>query len=149
MPQRTINARELAKDIKLGADNAFLMQKYQISPRELKAVFKKMVEMGVIEQGTLLRRDAARKRSSLRTTVRKRGSRIDAREFAEDIQLGLDDHNLMLKYDLSAQQLEKVLRQLVDSGLFTEGELYDRSVAADTVTTDTIAEAQEMIDELD
>jgi hypothetical protein len=58
MPKRTINAKEILADIKMGLGNASLMEKYGLSEKVLQSVLKKLVDSGKLNQGELERRMA-------------------------------------------------------------------------------------------
>ena len=51
---------------------------------------------------------------------------IKARKIAADVRARVSDFELMSKYDLSLEQLEKVLRKLVDAGTIREDEMNER-----------------------
>lgn len=61
--------------------------------------------------------------------------KISARQIRGDIRLGLNDIELMNKYDLTSKQLEEILRQLVEVGVITHMELYERTRLSDTQIT--------------
>lgn len=51
--KKTISASLVVHDIQIGISNAELMQKYQLSERELKKVFDKLFAAGRISQQVL------------------------------------------------------------------------------------------------
>lgn len=53
MAKKTVNAREILKDIKAGMDNTALIRKYQLSEKGLHSVFKKLVDSGALKQEDL------------------------------------------------------------------------------------------------
>lgn len=61
--------------------------------------------------------------------------KISARQIRGDIQLGLNDVDLMNKYSLTSKQLEDVLRQLVQIGVITHMELFERTRLSETQIT--------------
>jgi uncharacterized protein len=52
--------------------------------------------------------------------------KISAKELVSDIKTEMSDQNLMSKYDLSPQGLQKLFQQLLDKGLINESELARR-----------------------
>ncbi len=61
--------------------------------------------------------------------------KISARQILGDVRLGLNDMELMNKYGLTSKQLEEILRQLVEVGVITHMELYERTRLSDTQIT--------------
>ncbi|MGO9569733.1 MAG: hypothetical protein ACLP5H_19550 [Desulfomonilaceae bacterium] len=74
---------------------------------------------------------------------------IKAKKVARDVHAGMGDSLLMKKYQLSAKQLESVLRKLVDADLISHFQLYERTSLSDTQITKAFVEAQRAIRELD
>jgi hypothetical protein len=52
-----VNAQETARDIRSGMDDAALMQKYQLSYKGLQSLFKKLIDVGLVQQVDLDRRN--------------------------------------------------------------------------------------------
>jgi hypothetical protein len=75
--------------------------------------------------------------------------KINAKELVKDIRAGLDDDDLMLKYDLTPQELERVFGKLVEADFITVVELHERAQLSDTQVTKAFVDAQRAIDELD
>ena len=67
---------------------------------------------------------------------------------ARDVHAGIGDTLLMKKYQLSAKQLESVLRKLVDADLISHLQLYERTSLSDTQITKAYVEAQRAVMEL-
>jgi hypothetical protein len=61
--------------------------------------------------------------------------KIHAKSVAADVHAGMGDTALMVKYDLSAKQLEQVLRRMVDAGLIDHMQLYERTRLSDSLIT--------------
>jgi hypothetical protein len=74
---------------------------------------------------------------------------INAKKVARDVQAGLGDTVLMRKYQLSAKQLESVLRKLVDADLISHLQLYERTSLSDTQITKAFVDTQRAVRELD
>lgn len=75
--------------------------------------------------------------------------KIKVREFVGDVRSGIDDSALMLKYDLSEHQLQKVFQKLLDADFITDVELWERSRLSESGITRAFLEAQKAVDELD
>ncbi|MEW6348398.1 MAG: hypothetical protein AB1646_05015 [Thermodesulfobacteriota bacterium] len=75
--------------------------------------------------------------------------KINAKDLVKDIRAGLDDDDLMLQYDLTPQELERVFGKLVEADFITVVELHERAKLSDTQVTKAFVEAQRAIDELD
>lgn len=73
---------------------------------------------------------------------------LKAKELVKDIRSGMDDNELMRKYDLSASQLESVFHKLIEADFITSLELWERCRLSDTQITKAFVEAQKAIDEL-
>lgn len=52
-----VNAQEAARDIRSGMDDFALMQKYQISAKGIQSLFNKLIEVGLVRQTDLDRRN--------------------------------------------------------------------------------------------
>jgi len=63
-------------------------------------------------------------------TVPKR--KIKAKSFVRDLREGMGDRQLMEKYVLSSNQLQRVFRKLIDGGVLDEMELYMRTSLSDS-----------------
>jgi uncharacterized protein len=53
MTRAKINAKEILNDIRLGLDDASLMEKYHLSANHLQNLFRKLVQAGVLQQSEL------------------------------------------------------------------------------------------------
>jgi hypothetical protein len=74
--------------------------------------------------------------------------KVKAKDLVKDMRSGMDDNQLMNKYELSEKQLEMVFQKLIDSNFITALELWERSRLSDTQITKAFVEAQKAIDEL-
>jgi hypothetical protein len=75
--------------------------------------------------------------------------KLKAAPFIRDLRDGVGDEQLMEKYSLSPNQLEKAFRKLVDAGAIAEMELFMRSSISDSTVTKAFIESQCAIAELD
>jgi hypothetical protein len=57
--------------------------------------------------------------------------KIKAKKFAADIRARMSDFELMSKYELSLEQIEKVLERLVKAGTIRDAEIKERSLFFD------------------
>ena len=80
---------------------------------------------------------------------RNRMRKLKAKSVVRDVQRGLGDTLLMAKHNLSRKQLEMVLRKLLDAGMITHMQLYERTSLSDTQVTRAFVEAEKAISELD
>ncbi|HMK35092.1 MAG TPA: hypothetical protein VK463_08500 [Desulfomonilaceae bacterium] len=71
--------------------------------------------------------------------------KIRGKEIAADVHVGMGDSLLMEKYDLSAKQLEGVLRKLVETDLITHMQLYERTSLSDSHITKAFVESEQAI----
>jgi len=53
--------------------------------------------------------------------------KIRAKKILQDVRAGLDDNQLIEKYEITARTLQYVFRKLVQAGLMTDLEYYERS----------------------
>jgi uncharacterized protein (DUF433 family) len=98
-PERRIKAEEILADIRSGMTDSQLMEKYNLSHRQLQKV---------------------------RSEVEPPGQ-IRIKEIVQDIRARTSDFELMQKYNLSTDALDGVLRELVAIGAVREAELKERS----------------------
>jgi hypothetical protein len=75
--------------------------------------------------------------------------KIRGKEFVRDLRNGMSDRQFLEKYALSAEQLRKLFRKLVDSGIIDEMELYMRASLSDSTITKATAASQMATDELE
>lgn len=74
---------------------------------------------------------------------------ISAKDLLKDIRSGLDDGQLMEKYQLSPVQLENIFGKLVDADFITVVELHERARLSESQVTRAFVDAQRAIDELE
>jgi uncharacterized protein (DUF433 family) len=75
--------------------------------------------------------------------------KIRAKEVVRDITAGVTDPQLMDKYELTPNQLEFLLQQLLNKGLVTQQLLDARLRLSDTAITKAFVDVQQSIEELD
>ena len=132
------------REVKLGdfaRDLRQLMIKYGITAKEAQSLLHKVRQSQLVDES-----DAGDMTVAVHKKVKRK---INAREFAEDIQLGLDNANLMMKYRLTELQLDAAIKRLIEAKLLSEAEVYDRSVPFDTQLIEAEVAAQAAMDEID
>jgi len=70
---------------------------------------------------------------------------IKAKQVARDVHSGMGDSELMEKYELTAKQLERTPKKLVELDLITHMQLYERTSLSDTQITKAFVETQRAI----
>lgn len=124
MAQRTINAKEILKDIKAGIRFADLMEKHELSESSLKAIYKKLLDSGALTVEELKKRKAVQRAGKDDSVIiiplqssRPQSPKIhkDTENLSEthekiraDMRAGLDDMALMEKYDLAPRAFRKL-----------------------------------------
>jgi hypothetical protein len=119
-------------DVKAGVDDEVLRQKYNLAG-------KKFFLYKAAAMDFLTKQKAAR--------AQKR--RISAKQILADINSGMDDECLMLKYTITQRQLQTVFRQIIGAGLATPMELSRRLSITKSQVTEAFAEMGTAIKELD
>ncbi len=122
MLESEISLWEVLKFMKLGADDATLKEKYNLSEDGLRDLYKQLAGAGFLEWT-----------GHDFIVAPKRG--IDRKEFVADIRSKLTDVELMEKYKLSSRGLQRVFAKLVDSGAMTADDLSGRNIVCDDSVT--------------
>jgi Mor family transcriptional regulator len=176
MVKREIFAKEILNDIKSGMDDVNLSQKYKLTVKGLDSVFRKMIAAGLISQQELNARKIGYEEAvdfSGHSTVHEQESalipsnmkqfderdairgepaqlrKLKAKDVAKDVYSGMGDTLLMKKYRLNPEQLESVLRKLLEADLITHMQLYERTSISDSQITRAFVESGKAIGELD
>jgi hypothetical protein len=123
---------QFLRDIKSGVSDEVLRQKYSLSGK--KFYLYKAAAMDLLAKQ---RAERAEKR------------RISAKQILSDINNGMDDEMLMLKYNISQRQLQTVFRQIIGAGLATPMELSRRLSITKSQVTEAFSEMGTAIKELD
>jgi hypothetical protein len=126
-------AHEFVEDVKAGMNDTALQMKYGLSSQ--KFYFYKATAMDII----------ARQRQETATNRRK----ISAKNILADIRSGMDDEQLMIKYDLLPRQLQSVLRQIINVGLATPMEMSKRLSITKSQVREAFVEMGKAVRELD
>jgi hypothetical protein len=120
-------------DIKKGLSDEQLQQKYNLSGRKF-----------------YLYKAAALDWLAKQKTNQAQGSRqISAKQILKDINSGIDDEGLMLKFNLTPRQLQSIFRQIINAGLATPMELSRRLSITKSQVTEAFVEVGKAIRELD
>ena len=152
IPKRKFRAKTFLSDFRTGTDHRQLMEKYSLSGRQLHKVFQKLVDVGVIDEmevfmGTSLSDSTLTKAfveahravlelDDLEETTHPRDPKapkikIKAKEMVADIRARASDFELMSKYGLSAEQLDKTFEKLMETGVLRPAELAERGAFFD------------------
>jgi hypothetical protein len=137
MAQRTINAKEILKDIKAGIRFADLMEKYELSERSMKAIYKKLLDSGALTVEELKERKAVQRagidQEWIIPSLKSSKNHKDTENLSEthekiraDMRAGLDDMALMEKYDLAPSAFRKLKDEI---GKLTAGTLTSQQEA--------------------
>ena len=94
MSEREIKARRVLHDIRAGMDDAGLKEKYRLSSRGLKSLYRELANLGLLDS----RYADATERSGV--------VRISVKGVVKDIKEGMRDAELKDKYGLSSGALK-------------------------------------------
>jgi hypothetical protein len=115
MSKRKIGLLEVLKNIRQGMDDAALKERYQLSERGLKSLYRELCDSGLLEsEGEQYFIPAKR--------------RIITSEIVSDILSGRTDKELRNKYKLSSLKFLKVLSKLVYMGALPRNVVSDRNI---------------------
>ena len=67
---------------------------------------------------------------------------INGKAIAADVLDGMGDFILMDRYNLTPNQLELILRKLLDANLITDMQLYERTTLSDSMVTKAFVEKE-------
>jgi hypothetical protein len=104
MSGRNVDAREVLLDIRHGIKDSELMTKYKLSQKGLEDLHRQLSQAGLLKTVS---------GSRLGSEPRK----INAAAITNDILAGMSDGELMERYALSVQDLQKVFKKLLQSGV--------------------------------
>ncbi len=113
MDRPRINTREIVNDILSGLDDTALMEKYGLSSKGLESLINKLVGSGLL------------RRSSYQKTRGNQKQRISGRQFLADIASGMNESQLMKKYRLSRERLQRVCSILLTARNSAENEFQE------------------------
>jgi hypothetical protein len=74
---------------------------------------------------------------------------INARNVLEDLRNGIDDEGLMVKYNLSYRQLQRLFRKLILAEYISPMELAERLCVTKSQVMEAFVDMQRAMDELD
>jgi len=131
--QTNSRAAQFVTDVRARMSDAALQEKYGLS-REKFYLYK----------ATAL--DIIAKEDSKKS---ERKIRISGKQLLKDIQSGMDDEALMIKYDLAPRQLQSAFRKIISAGLATPMELSHRLSITKSQVREAFVEVGKAIKELD
>jgi Mor family transcriptional regulator len=137
MVKQAVRAKDVLRDLRDGATDAELMEKYRLSEKGLRSLFRKMMEGGVVSVSYLRARAAAAAKSEPASQAVEpsepeatpvaaspadapAGDATDAetaKAIAADMKAGKHPTEIMQRYELSPLQLERVVKRLREEGL--------------------------------
>ncbi|HMK33759.1 MAG TPA: zinc ribbon domain-containing protein [Desulfomonilaceae bacterium] len=142
MPKPVIDALDALLSIRSGMSDTELMEKYNVSAKGLQSLLTKLVSAGVLEPSDLEERASHSRdslsifqetRSSSGNHVVKTTAQLLAKQAAHDIRSGMADAELMDKYRVSARGLQKLFRELRETGAVDRHDLERRTSTDETV----------------
>ncbi|MEW6352304.1 MAG: ankyrin repeat domain-containing protein [Thermodesulfobacteriota bacterium] len=166
MAKPEVMAKDVMKDIRSGMSNAELREKYHLSDKGLHSLFTKLIGAGILAQEAVDGRfnSSPAAHSSAAKPQSQQGPRpspaserkapppappkpqkeetdLDLKKVANDLLSGMEDAELMKKYGVRPDGLEPLFNKLLEAGLLTEEEFYERILQAEsevvTSPTDT------------
>ncbi len=122
MPEKkTISAREVVADIRVGMTDEQLMGKHQLSVKGLQSLKNKLLAAGLITQVEL---DSKTSHGKVATpSVDKKAF---ARNIAAAVKAGLSDDEIVKKFGISAGKLPTVFTSLMKTGHLTQEDFEQR-----------------------
>ena len=150
-PKRTLNAKAVLIDIRVGLTDAQIMMKYHLSARGLESLKTKLVAAGLLRDADLNSRLSSPPPTGCLSITNGEGNleetvdldpgtvqfgtvptsvernaegrrKLSAKEILAEVKSGLSNAQLMAKYGISGEALEKVLTKIVGSGLIEKTE---------------------------
>ncbi len=75
--------------------------------------------------------------------------KISVKQVLQDIRSGMDDEELMKKYNLSNRQIQRLFRKMIAEGFMSPMELANRLCVTKSQVTEAIDQMKKAIDEID
>jgi hypothetical protein len=125
--------QEFIADVRAGLSDDTLKRKYSLSGQKF-----------LIAKASAKDYLAKVKRESAKPT-----RTIDGKQFLTDLESGLDDDALMMRYNLTQRQLQRLFRQLISAGLVTALQISKRLSITKSQVTEAFVEMGKAIKELD
>ena len=119
--QKSISAREVIADIKVGMTDEQLMAKHMLSARGLESVKNKLLAAGLITQAQL---DGKKGPTAVTPQVDKN---LFAKNISDAIKSGIQDNEISSQFGLSPGKLSSVYTALIKAGYITLHDLESRS----------------------
>jgi anti-anti-sigma regulatory factor len=123
-----VSAKVILQDLAAGFSDRDLMEKYDLSPRGLRSMFRKLIRKGLITDRTVARRWGIFT-SDVVFALDGKGSkkkRVVADEVMKDIAANMSGVELMAKYKLSEKGLRSLMKKLYEGGFLAEEEYGNR-----------------------
>jgi hypothetical protein len=119
--KKTISAREVVADIKVGMTDDQLMAKHLLSAKGLESLKSKLVAAGLITEADL---NGSPNPTQVPTQVVDK--KAFARNIADAVRSGLPDSEILKKFGISASKLPNVFASLIKAGYLTQVDLDNR-----------------------
>jgi uncharacterized protein (DUF433 family) len=130
-----ISSEEIIGDIRDGRGYGELIEKYRVTESQLERIIRRLVNLGMITETET-------------STVRRPRRKVNATHIVKDLRSGMSDQDLMAKHGINNQQLERILGKIVDAGMMSDMELFERSTISESAVTKCFVETQQSIREL-
>ncbi|MFC1836003.1 DUF2628 domain-containing protein [Thermodesulfobacteriota bacterium] len=128
--KKTLSAKDVLKDIKAGMSHEDLMGKYQLSPKGLQSLLKKMVGAGILDPSLL---DGNKRTQGADQKGVGTPNRLSAKDVIADVKAGMSDSELMKKYKVSPKGLHNLLNKMIAAGILAQTDIDRRQSLESTV----------------
>ena len=126
-----IDAGDAIRCIRSGMDDAELMQRYNLSAKGVRSLFKKLVAKNILNQADLDKRNQNAVSEVLLDEQVITGSEVNQvitdenlMKLADQIRAGLSHKDLIEKYDYRPNRLQDMVKKLLHEGLLTRADLH-------------------------
>ncbi len=119
--KKSVSAREVIADIRVGMTDDQLMKKHLLSAKGLQSLKNKLLATGLLTQAEL-----EGKMLSGKVTIPPVDKKAFARNIANAVKTGMSDVEIMKKFGLSAQKLPAVFTSLTKAGYLSQDDLDKR-----------------------
>jgi hypothetical protein len=131
--QSNIKTREFVQDVRDGLNDTALQSKYRLPSNKFYLYKATVLDL-------IAKQDAQKSKNKIE---------IRAKQFLVDIWSGMDDEQLMAKYNLLPRHLQSAFRQMINTGLITPLELSNRLKITKSQVREAFVEMGKAIKELD
>jgi uncharacterized protein (DUF433 family) len=139
-----VSAKVILQDLAAGMSDRELMEKYDLSPRGLRSMFRKLIRKGLITDQAVARRWGIFT-SDVVFALDGKGSKkkkVVADKVMKDIAANMSGADLMAKYKLSEKGLRSLMKKLFEGGYLAEGEYGSRMLEVNAESAESRAQAK-------